>query len=358
MTVKKESIELVRKLSEARGISGFEDEVVAIVHDEMATLFNVDEDSMRNVYIKRKEHNGNKPVVLLDAHSDEVGFIIQAIKPNGTLVFLNVGGWIPANITAQKVLVRNRDGVYISGVVATKPPHFMSEAERAASVQLHDLVIDVGASSKEEVEQDYRITIGAPVVPDATFSYNESNELFFGKAFDCRIGVAALIETMKILQNESLQVDVVGTVSAQEEVGLRGAEVAVKKVQPDIAVVFEGAPADDTFNEPYMIQSALKKGPMLRHFDMSSITNPRFQAHTLEVAAQASIPVQPAVRSGGGTDAGAINLFNGAPAIVIAIPVRYAHTPHCYVASADYENAIKLAVKIVQSLNGQLIASF
>jgi len=358
MTVKKESIELVGKLSEARGVSGFEDEVVAIVHDEMDTLFNVEEDAMRNVYIARSDHVGNKPVVQLDAHSDEVGFIIQAIKPNGTLVFLNVGGWVPANITAQKVLIRNRDGVYISGVVATKPPHFMSEGERARGVKLEDLVIDVGASSKEEIERDYRIAIGAPVVPDATFSYNERNELFCGKAFDCRIGVAALIETMKLLQNEPLAVDVVGTVSAQEEVGLRGAEVAVKKVQPNIAIVFEGAPADDTFNEPYMIQSALKKGPMLRHFDMSSITNPRFQAHTLDIAAQADIPVQPAVRSGGGTDAGAINLFNGAPAIVIAIPVRYAHTPHCYVARVDYEHAIKLAVAVVKSLDAQVIASF
>jgi len=358
MTVKKESIELVEKLSNARGISGFEDEVVAIVHDETDTLFNVEEDSMRNVYIQQKTNSGKGPIVQLDAHSDEVGFIVQAIKPNGTLVFLNVGGWVPANVTAQKVLVRNRDGIYISGVVATKPPHFMSQAERSAEIMIHDLVIDVGASSKEEIEKDYRIEIGAPVVPDATFSYNEKNNLFFGKAFDCRIGVAALIETMKILANETLAVDVVGTVSSQEEVGLRGAQVAVKKVQPDIAIIFEGAPADDTFSEPYMIQSALKKGPMLRHFDSSSITNPRFQAYALNMAKQANIPVQAAVRSGGGTDAGAINLFNGAPAIVLAMPVRYAHTPHCYVSAEDYQHTIDLAVKIVKDLNAATIGTF
>jgi len=358
MTVKKESIELVGKLSNAPGISGFEDEVVQIVRDEMDPLFDVEEDRMRNVYINRKTNNGTSPVVQLDAHSDEVGFMVQAIKPNGTLVFVNVGGWVAANITAQKVLVRNRDGVYISGVVATKPPHFMPAAERDAGIKIQDLVIDIGASSKEEVENDYRITVGAPVVPDATFSYNEKNGLFFGKAFDCRIGVAALIETMKLLNDEPLAVDIVGTVSSQEEIGLRGAEVAVKRVKPDVALIFEGAPADDTFSEPFMIQSALKKGPMLRHFDASAMTNPRFQAHALSVAEAANIPVQPAVRASGGTDAGPINLFNGTPAIVLAMPVRYAHTPHCYVSAADYQNTIELAVKIIRGLNTDIIASF
>jgi len=358
MTVRQQSVDLVEKLSNARGTSGFEDEVVAIVHDEVDAFFDVDEDSMRNVYIQRKTNSGKAPMLQLDAHSDEVGFIVQAIKPNGTLVFLPLGAWTPANVSAQKVLVRNREGVYVPGVVAAKPPHFMTNAEKNAALTLQELVIDVGASSKEEVEQTYLIGVGAPVVPDTIFSYNEKSNLFFGKAFDCRIGVAAMIETMKRLANETLAVDIIATVSSQEEVGLRGVEVAVKKVQPNIGIVFEGTPADDTFSEAYMVQSALKKGPMLRHMDTSAITNPRFQAYALEIAKEANIPVQQGVRAGGGTNAAAINAFNGSPVIVIGIPVRYAHTPHCYVAVEDYEHAIALAVKIVQDLNAAVIDSF
>jgi len=358
MTLKKESIEIVGKFSDAYGISGFEDEVVELAHQYMDADFNVEEDSMRNVYIHNKTNTGNAPVVQLDAHSDEVGFIVQAIKPNGTLVFLQVGGWIPSNVAAQKVLIRNRDGQYISGVVASKPPHFTSMEERNKPLALSDLVIDVGATSKEEVEQVFKISVGAPIVPDTKFNYNETSQMFFGKAFDCRIGCAALVETMKILQDETFAVDLVGTITAQEEVGLRGAQVAVKKVNPDIAIVFEGTPADDTFTESYLTQSALKKGPMLRHFDTSMITNPRFQRYALDIAKKYNIPVQEGVRSGGGTNAAAINMYQGTPVIVIGVPVRYAHTPNCYVAAADYQNAIRLAVELVKEINGTIISQF
>lgn len=357
MPIKKEAVELVEKFSNARGISGFEDEVVAIARDYVDTDFDVTEDNMRNLYINNKANTGDAPVIQFDAHSDEVGFIVQAIKPNGTLVFLAVGGWIASNVAAQKVLVRNSEGEYIAGVVASKPPHFTTDAERNQPLTLDSLVIDLGASSKEEVENEYKIAVGAPIVPDTSFHYNEKNKLFFGKAFDCRIGCAALVETMKILKDESLNVDLKATITAQEEVGLRGAQVAVKKVNPDIAIVFEGTPADDTFTESWLIQSALKKGPMLRHFDVSMITNPRFQKFALDTARKHKIPVQDAVRKGGGTNGAAINLYNGIPAIVIGIPVRYAHTPHCYVAAEDYQNAINLAVAITKELTAEIIAT-
>ena len=358
MKIAKNTVELVEKLSNAHGVSGFEDEVVAVVKEAIATDFTVTEDNIRNLYIQHNNNTGNRPILQLDAHSDEVGAVVQAIKPNGTIMFLTVGAQIASNVAAQAVQIKNRDGEYIQGIVASKPPHFASDAEKNSALTLDNLVIDVGASSKEEVENVYKISIGAPITYDVKFNYNEARGLFFGKAFDCRIGVAALVETMKRLKDENLAVDVVATVTAQEEIGLRGAQVAVKKVNPNIAIVFEGCPADDTFTADYLTQSALRKGPMLRHFDVSMITNPRYQRYALDLAAKYNIPVQDSVRKGGGQNGAAIYHYHGAPAIVIGIPVRYAHTANCFVAAEDMAHAVDLAVAIAKDLTAETIEGF
>ena len=109
-------------------------------------------------------------------------------------------------------------------------------------------------------------------------------------------------------------------------------------------------PADDTFSEDYMVQAALGKGPMLRNMDVSMITNWRFQKFAVDLAKQCGIPVQQSVRAGGGTNAAAVNSRFGTPAIVIGIPVRYIHSPNCFVDERDYENAVKLAVALVHAL--------
>lgn len=356
---KEAALKLIEQLSNANGVSGFEEEVGAIGRSYGEKHGTVKEDSVHNLYIERHQNNGQRCLVQLDAHLDEVGFIVQAIKPNGTLRFLTVGGWVPYNVPAHKVRVRNQEGKYITGIVTSKPPHFMTQAEREKTITIEDMVIDIGATSAEEVIQDYKIGIGAPVVPDTTFEYRAEKDLMLGKAFDCRIGCAALLNTLDEVQNADLNVDIVATLTTQEEVGLRGAKVAAQNVLADLAIVFEGCPADDTFTEDYLIQTGLRKGPMLRHFDVSMITNPRFQKYALDIAKRYNIPVQEAVRSGGGNNGAAINgNKKGTPAIVIGIPVRYAHTHYGYVAYEDYQHAVELAVNILKDLDEATIRSF
>lgn len=355
---KSAAIDLIQKLSNVYGISAFEDEVTALFKDEVAGSGKVSEDHMRNVFVQQKNNNGKKPVVELDAHSDEVGFMIRAIKPNGQMMFVQVGGWATVTIPAQKVKIRNRAGEWISGIVSSTPPHFMTPEERTRLPKMDELSIDVGASSAKEVSDVYQIEIGAPVVPDVTCEYNEKTGLFLGKAFDNRIGTALLASTMKDLSEDQLAVDLVAGLSSQEEVGDRGAEVVVRKIKPDLAIVFEGAPADDTVMPDYLIQTGLRKGPMLRHFDSTIVTNPHFQQFALDVAAKNDIPIQRSVRTGGGQDGAIINRYNGAPTIVISVPVRYAHTPYCFIAYEDYENALKLAKLIIRQLNAEVIEKF
>ncbi|MFD1466581.1 M42 family metallopeptidase [Lapidilactobacillus mulanensis] len=355
---KKEAVKLIQDLSNVRGISGFEDEVTSLFKQEVAGSGEIAEDHMRNVFVKHPFNNGSRPVVELDAHSDEVGFMIRAIKPNGQMMFVNVGGWATVTIPAQKVKIRNKKGQWVSGIVSSTPPHFMTAEERTRLPKTTELSIDVGASNAQEIRDVYEIEVGAPVVPDVTCEYNEQTGLFLGKAFDNRIGTALLASTMKDMAAEKLGVDVIAGLSSQEEVGDRGAEVVVRKIKPDLAIVFEGAPADDTVMPDYLIQSGLRKGPMLRDFDSTIVTNPHFQKFALDIAAEKQIPVQRSVRTGGGQDGAIINRYNGAPTIVISVPVRYAHTPYCFIAYEDYESALQLAKEILRQLNAEVLAKF
>jgi putative aminopeptidase FrvX len=355
---KQKTLSLIKALSDAPGVSGFEDEAVLALRRYAGELGGITEDAMRNLYVKRPGGEG-LPVLMLDAHSDEVGFMVKAIRPNGTLDFIPVGGWVPANVGAHRVLIRNRRGAWIPGITSSKPPHFLSEAEKKAPPDLASMVIDVGAGSAKEVQEDYQISIGAPVVPDARFEYNEERDTMTGKAFDDRLGCAAIIAVLDALKDKKTGVSVTGAFAAQEEVGLRGATVTAQTVKPDIAISLEGCPADDTVVDAYAAQTVLKKGPMLRHIDRLMITNPRFQAFALSVAREKNIPVQEAVRSAGSTDGGVIHLSGKAvPVIVIGIPVRYAHTHYGISSYADFENAVKLACEIICLLNEKTIGNF
>ena len=356
---KKTTLEMIAAISNANGVSGFEDDVVAAIRPYAEGLGETHMDRMRNFYIRRQGNTGSRPVVQLDAHSDEVGFMVQAICPNGTLRIIPLGGWVTHNIPAHKVWVRNRWGKYIPGLTASKPPHFMSEAERKAPLDMSHITVDVGATSREEAMEVYGIRIGEPVAPDVTFTYDENTDLMVGKSFDCRLGCAAILKTLHTLQGKDLTVDVAGACAAQEEVGVRGATVTSQVIKPDIAIVFEGCPADDTCVEPYMVQTAIKRGPMLRHVDARMITNPRYQRYALDLAEQLNIPVQEAVRAAGSTNGAAIHLTEKAvPVIVIGVPVRYAHTHYGMSAYADFDNAVKLACEILTRLDADTIANF
>lgn len=351
-------VQSIKRISDANGISGFEDEVLSVIREEGAGLGTFTEDRIRNLYLYRRENKTGLPIVQLNAHTDEVGFMVKAIRPDGMLEFITIGGWIPTNVPAHMVRIRNKDGVYIPAVVASKPPHFMSEAEKKAPLEITNLVLDVGASSSEEVINDFRIGIAAPVVPDVTCTYDEKHGLLVGKAFDCRIGCASVLATLKDLQKTALNVNLVGDFSSQEEVGTRGSIVSANTIKADLAIVFEGCPADDTVVPAYQAQTCLKKGPMLRHIDSRMITNPRFQRYALDLAQQLGIPVQEAVRSAGATNGAPIHLANdGIPAIVIGVPVRYAHTHYGISALFDVEQAVRLATEILLRIDSKTIRS-
>jgi len=356
---KEDNLKMIAELSIAKGVSGFEDEVVNLLRRFSEGLGTVKEDTLRNLFVYRNGNTGNRPVIQLDAHSDEVGFMVQAIKPNGTLQIIPLGSWVTTNIPAHKVWVRNAEGEYIPGIIGSKPPHYMSEQEKKSTLEIKQLSVDVGAISREEVIHDFKIRIAEPIVPYVEFEYIEKHDLMIGKAFDNRLGCAGVISTLKALEQEELKVDIIAGIASQEEVGARGSVVTTRVIKPDLAIVFEGCPADDTVVDAYEAQTMIKKGPMLRHIDAKMITNPRYQRFALDLAAKHDIKYQEAVRAMGSTNSSFIHLSNeGVPTIVIGVPVRYAHTHYGISTYFDYASSVELACEIIKALDEDIIKSF
>ncbi|WP_312654230.1 M20/M25/M40 family metallo-hydrolase [Proteiniclasticum sp.] len=345
-------LKFMEELSNAFGPGGFEEDVVRVIK-KYTEEFDVTMDAMNNVYVELKGNTGNRPKIMLDAHLDEVGFMVQAIDHKGLLSIVPLGGWVSSNVPAHSMIIKTQKGEYIKGIVVSKPPHFMTPEEKTdGKIHLEELKIDVGCTSRDEVIDDFGINPGDPVSPDVTFSYNEKNGIMLGKAFDNRIGCLAVIETLKRLSTMELSCDVVGALAAQEEVGTRGAQVTAQVVRPDFAIVFEGSPADDMYYDEFNAQGALKKGAQIRHLDQSYVSHSGFIRLAKHVAEKNEIRVQSAVRRGGGTNAGKIHLAAKAvPVLVVGIPSRYVHTHYSYAAHEDIDSSVELAVSTIKAMD-------
>lgn len=350
-------IELLEKLSNLHGAPGHEDDVIEFIKKNMDGYI-CERDSINNLYIKNNKDN-NGVVVALDCHSDEVGFMVESIKANGTITFLPLGGWHIANIPAHSVIIKNFKNEYIKGVISSKPPHFMTAEERQRLPKMEELVIDIGTSSYDETVELFGIEVGNPITPDVTFYHDKKIDVARGKAFDNRVGCAIVMEVLKEIKHKELQVTPVGVVSSQEEVGLRGAQVGANKVKPGFAIIFEGSPADDTFKDTFSSKGAIGKGVQFRVLDAGMVSNPRVQEFVKNIARKNNIPFQVIARSGGSTNAGKYHIAEKSiPTVVIGIPTRYAHTHYTYISIKDYENAINLGKKLLEELNDDIIKTF
>ena len=347
---------LLGALSNAKAPSGFEDETLAVAREFCAGWATFDENTLRDGLITPKNFTGEKPVLMLDAHGDEVGGMVKAVLSNGTMSFVELGHFSPGTLAGQGVWVRTTDGSWVRGVVGVKPPHFWTEAERASGKA--GMILDVGARSREEAVERFRMGMGEPFVPDTAFSFDAERGVAFGKAFDCRAGVCAMLLALRELSGrDDLPFDVVASVSAQEEVGERGVAAAARHFSPAVALMFEGCPADDTFAPADEVQAALRRGPMFRYFDRCMITNPRYQRFVLRAAAEAGLPVQTSVREGGGTDGGPVHQLD-VPCVVAGVPCRHVHAGTAICALEDVRTTAEVAVAVVERLTPEVVAGF
>ena len=306
-------------------------------------------DRLGSVYCESAAED--EPRILVAGHMDEVGFRVQAINSKGYLTFVPVGGWWGHSLLSQRVEVKTSAGVKIPGVITSKPPHFLSPGERKQVLGLEAMFIDIAAISAEEVAE-WGIKIGDPVAPISAFTSTHKEGRYLAKAFDNRVGMAGAIEVGRdLLSTNQSKLIVAGTV--QEEVGLRGSRTLGNQVSPDVAIVLEGPPADDTPGQDLSVaQGVLGGGVQIRLHDPSAIMNPRLVDLALSLAESEGIPHQVTVRRSGGTDAGGFTQSgSGIPSIVLGVPARYIHSHNGIIELTDYRAMVDLTKALVAHIS-------
>ncbi|MCL4248199.1 MAG: M42 family metallopeptidase [Anaerolineae bacterium] len=346
-------VQLLKSLSEARGISGQESAVRQVVlnaidgHGEQIRI-----DPLGSITAVKPGTGQRRLRVMIAAHMDEIGFMVAGVDGDGLVRFTNVGGVDDRILPGLRVKIGTNG---ISGVVVWTPIHLNRDQ---AVVKMSSLRIDIGASSKDDANG--KVKLGDMIVFDTRFA-ELGDQMVRGKAFDDRAGCSLLID---VLRGGPYPVDVLAAFTVQEEIGLRGAQVAAQFFQPDVAFVLEGTTANDIPNPLREVddQSALNPtchvlgGPVISIMDRSLIVDPRMFNFLKATATKHEIPYQLKTQLGGGTDGGSIHTANsGVMTGVISLPCRYIHSPAALLHRADYDHALRLIQAVLQDIDDAVV---
>jgi putative aminopeptidase FrvX len=327
-------IALLKKLCNACAVSGDEGEVRRIVLEEVKPLADEAKvDAMGNVLAFKNGAGRNRPRVMLDAHMDEVGFMLVADDGEGIYQFVTVGRGIDQRVLPGKPVWVGKD--HTPGVISVKPIHLVSsEDEVRIKPSIESLRIDLGSGGKAN-PGDW-----------ATFAtkFKRTGPSIFAKAIDDRIGVATLIE---MLRNAPPDIDLLAAFTVQEEIGLRGAKVTAHDFNPDMAIAVDSTPAYDMprhdGGEILKYNTLLGQGPAIYVHNSATLDDPRLVNFLCGTAEAENIPYQIRQPGGGGTNAGAIQrALSGVPVVSVSVPSRYVHTPIGMCRVEDWKNTLGL----------------
>ncbi|MGG0720229.1 M42 family metallopeptidase [Robertmurraya massiliosenegalensis] len=355
MTKLDETLSMLKELTDAKGIPGNEREPREVMKKYIEPFSDeVTTDGLGSLIAKKVGKEGG-PKVVVAGHLDEVGFMVTQIDEKGFLRFQTVGGWWSQVMLAQRVTIVTSKGD-VTGVIGSKPPHILSPEARKKPVEIKDMFIDIGASSREEA-QEWGVKPGDMVVPYFEFTVMNNKKMLLAKAWDNRIGCAIAIDVLKQLKGENHENVVYGVGNVQEEVGLRGAKTSTYTINPDIGFAVDVGIAGDTpgITEKEAM-SKMGKGPQILLYDASMVSHKGLRDFVIGVADELNIPYQFDLVAGGGTDAGSIHLSHeGVPSLAISVATRYIHSHAAMLHRDDYENAVKLIVEVIKRLDADTV---
>jgi putative aminopeptidase FrvX len=342
-------LKLLERLCNVIAISGDEGEARKIILEEIKPYAeDVRVDALGNVLATRRgrSQSGKRMRVMLDAHMDEVGFMIVADDGEGLYRFEIVGGMDVRHLVGKQVLVgKERTPVEIGG----KPIHLLSSDERTRKVPLDGLRIDLGPAGKAKVSDRAGFAT----------KFRRAGPSILSKSIDDRIGVATVIE---LLKNAPANIDLCAAFTVQEEIGLRGAKVAAQYFDPDLAIAIDATPANDLpvyeGGENMIYNTRLGLGPAIYIADGSTLHDPRLVRFLQETAEAEAIPYQFRQPGGGGTDSAAIQrVLAGIPAVSVSVPHRYTHSPISIARVDDWKNILNLLYAALKRITPALIAN-
>jgi len=340
-------LKLLEKLCNVIAVSGDEGEVRKIVLAEIKPYADeVKVDALGSVLAIKQGEGKNPTRVMLDAHMDEVGFMIVADDGEGIYRFEAVGGIDARHLLGKQVFVGKER---TPGVIGGKPIHLMDAGERMHKVSVDGLRIDLGLTGK------------AKVGDRAGFAtqFRRVGPSILSKAIDDRIGVVTVIE---LLKHAPANVDICAAFTVQEEIGLRGAKVAAQYFNPDLAIAIDSTPANDLpmhdGGENMTYNTKLGLGPAIYIADGSTLHDPRLVRFLQATAEADSIPYQFRQPGGGGTDSGAIQKsLAGIPTVSVSVPHRYTHSPISISRVDDWKNTLDLLHAALKRITPALIAN-
>lgn len=350
--MERDTLELFKILTELQGAPGDEGLVRKFMAEQLEQYSDeVIYDNLGGVFgVKR----GEGPKVMVAGHMDEVGFMVTQITKNGMIRFQPLGGWWNQVLLAQRVQIMTKKGI-VQGVIGSIPPHLLTDAQRKKPMEIKNMLIDIGADDREDA-LEIGVSPGDTIVPICPFTPMANKKKILAKAWDNRYGCGLAIELMKELEGKSLPNELYSGATVQEEVGLRGAQVAANMIQPDIFYALDASPANDMSGDKEQF-GQLGKGALLRIFDRTMVTHRGIREFVLDTAESNNIKYQYFV-SQGGTDAGRVHIANeGAPSAVIGIPSRYIHTSASIIHVDDYAAAKELLIKLVEQTDQTTVNS-
>lgn len=347
LSIGAQQFKLLEKLCNAMAVSGDEGEVRRIVLEEVKPYADeVKVDALGSVLARRKSSEKKSLRVLLDAHMDEVGFMIVHDDGDGFFQFETVGGIDPRHLVGKQVIVGRE---HMVGVIGAKPVHMLTDEESEQTIEVESMRIDLGPEGK------------ANVGDRATFAtkFRRAGPSIMSKSIDDRIGVAILIE---LLKHAPKHIELCLSFSVQEEIGLRGAKVAAHYFNPDLAIAVDSTPSRDLPDyegrENYTYNTKLGLGPAIYMANSSTIDDPRLVKFLAETAEKNKIPYQFRQPGGGGTNAGAIQKSRaGVPVVSVSVPHRYTHSPVSVSRVDDWKNTLNLLHAALKEANLSLVKS-
>ena len=344
------SIQLLSDLLGAASPSGYEQPASHVWRTAVSAFADdVKLDVMGNSYAILNA--AGSPKVMLAGHCDEIGFIVRHISPQGYIFFSAIGGHDANIVVGQRVFVHTAEHGAVLGVIGKKPIHLMDAKEREKNTVLHELFVDIGATSGKVVAE--KVAIGDPITYSAPFERLDG-DLIVAHAIDDKVGAFVVAETVRLLaadQRDLLQAAVYGVCTVQEEIGLRGARTSSYFTEATVGIAIDVGHATDYpgVDKQRTGEASLGKGPTITR---GPNINPQVFKLLVEAAHAEDIPYQVDANGGGtGTDANAMQLNQSGMATgLVSIPLRYMHTP-CEVASlTDVHNTSRLLAAFIRRL--------
>jgi endoglucanase len=349
--------DLMRRLTEAPGPSAFEEEVRRIYVQEFDELgADVSFDGLGSVHAELPG-NGNGPRVMVTAHLDEVGLMVQHITADGFIRVKNLGGFLGHAFPDQRWTILGREGpiMALSGLPTV---HVTPASQRSQVWSVDDVFLDVGATSREQVEA-MGVRPGDGIAPSSPFTVLP-NDRYAAKGWDDRVGIAVMVAAARRIRSEGIDLpgEIVWVATTQEEIGLRGAQTAVDMARPDIGISIEaGVSADYPGMRPTQAQERLGGGPGIFLLDSSMIPNKKFRDFFFAVAEEEGIPLQADVLTGYGEDGAEIQRYDtGRPSVNMTVPTRYLHSHTGIIQRSDFDQAVELLIDVLRRLDADTVA--